>query len=251
MRQWNEEDGAAAAVPATATAPAHVDDDVAAAAASVARGSEADTATANSCDDPLGPIPCAPEQKKQTSNSRKSDRQKRKRKGGFVPMERSDFRKTFGSGSLIDGSARTCLPDAIKLMLFWVGVVVTWQSTRKAMPSGRSEDDDPDVDMANIFLKARGYKAELRPAMASNPLAVWRQKSGIFLLEMSLGDLKHFAVYSAAECTVHDNQEGSLPGRVGDSDCVDKTAAIGVFDRIWHRVSAKKVMVNAYELVRL
>ena len=169
----------------------------------MARGSEADTATANSCDDPLGPIPCAPEQKKQTSNSRKSDRQKRKRKGGFVPMERSDFRKTFGSGSLIDGSARTCLPDAIKLMLFWVGVVVTWQSTRKAMPSGRSEDDDPDVDMANIFLKARGYKAELRPAMASNPLAVWHQKSGIFLLEMSLGDLKHFAVYSAAECTVH------------------------------------------------
>ena len=166
-------------------------------------------------------------------------------------MERSDFRKTFGSGSLIDGSARTCLPDAIKLMLFWVGVVVTWQSTRKAMPSGRSEDDDPDVDMANIFLKARGYKAELRPAMASNPLAVWRQKSGIFLLEMSLGDLKHFAVYSAAECTVHDNQEGSLPGRVDDSDCVDKTAAIGVFDRIWHRVSAKKVMVNAYELVRV
>ena len=213
--------------------------------------SEADTATANSCDDPLGPIPCAPEQKKQTSNSRKSDRQKRKRKGGFVPIERSDFRKTFGSGSLIDGSARTCLPDAIKLMLFWVGVVVTWQSTRKAIPSGRSEDDDPDMDMANIFLKARGYKAELRPAMASNPLAVWRQKSGIFLLEMSLGDLKHFAVYSAAECTVHDNQEGSLPGRVDDSDCVDKTAAIGVFDRIWHRVSAKKAMVNAYELVRL
>ena len=250
MGQWNEEDGAAAAVPATATAPAH-DDDVAAAAASVARGSEADTATANSCDDPLGEVPCAPEQEKQTSRDRKNSRRKRKRKGGFVPMERSDFRKTFGPGSLIDGLARTCLPGAIKLMLFWVGVIVTWQSTRKAMPSGRSEDDDPDVDMANIFLKARGYKAELRPAMASNPLAVWRQKSGIFLLEMSLGDLKHFAVYSAAECTVHDNQEGSLPGRVDDSDCVDKTAAIGVFDRIWHRVSAKKVMVNAYELVRL
>ena len=68
---------------------------------------------------------------------------------------------------------------------------------------------------------------------------------------MSLGDIKHFAVYNAAECTVHDNQEGSLPGRVEDSDYIDKPAAIGVFDRIWHRVPAKKVMVNAYELVRL
>ena len=29
--------------------------------------SEADTATANSCDDPLGEVPCAPEQKKQTN----------------------------------------------------------------------------------------------------------------------------------------------------------------------------------------
>ena len=74
-------------------------------------------------------------------------------------MGRSDFRHTFGSGALIDGAARTCLPDAIKLMLLWVGVVGTWQSTRKAMPSGRSKDDDPDVDMANTFLKAHGYKA--------------------------------------------------------------------------------------------
>ena len=71
------------------------------------------------------------------------------------------------------------------------------------------------------------------------------------MLEMSLGDIKHFALYNSAECTVHDNQEGSLPGRVEDSDCVSKLAAIAVFDRIWHRLPAKKALVNAYELVRL
>ena len=82
----------------------------------------------------------------------KKKKRRKKRRGGFVPLSDAEICEDYGKGAVINGSMRTCLPDAVKMALYlYGGYEITWQTARAAMPCSVS---DPDIEMANAFLKS-------------------------------------------------------------------------------------------------
>ena len=124
-----------------------------------------------------------PERKRRDDTQQHQKRKRRKkRKTGFVPLSDADIRENYGKGAVINGSMRTCLPDAVKIALFLYNESeITWQMARTAMPCSVS---DPDVEMANAFLKS--YELAFVPCAeySSNPAKLFQQTDGIFLMEL-------------------------------------------------------------------
>ena len=78
---------------------------------------------------------------------------------------------TSGLGVIINEQSK-CPRSSISRRLKAPRTPLPPQILRRGRQYGVSRDDDPDVDMANTFIEAHGYKAELCPGMTPNPLAV-------------------------------------------------------------------------------
>ena len=179
----------------------------------------------------------------------KKKKRRKKRRGGFVPLSDAEICEDYGKGAVINGSMRTCLPDAVKMALYlYGGYEITWQTARAAMPCSVS---DPSVKMANAFLKS--YKLAFVPCMeyCSNPAKLFQRTDGVFLMELDVhsdaDQSMHFAIYEAATSLISDNSKTTVKGNVEEHEKDGKNQTAGELLRRTFKMT-KVMMINAYQL---
>ena len=133
--------------------------------------------------------------KKNANKQRKrTEENKGKRKGGYVPIARANSQ--FNSMSAVVGVKRSCLPDAVVMAMTEEGIEVSIAEAYAAMPFAH---EDPTILQAEAFLQTFDMELQPQPDLNSNALQLFMRKDGNYLLETELeidGEKEaHFAVY--------------------------------------------------------
>lgn len=166
--------------------------------------------------------------------------------GGAVPVRRDVVKLNLGARALVTGCKRTCLPDAVRMLLYDVQQTVERSDACRAMPSWYS---DPTVAMAMMFVEKFDFKLVAQSDLCMNALELFMRKHGVYLLETELivedTKDKHFAVYNAVQGLLRDNQEKVKPQLIEDKDKESKELALKVLQEMW---DAKVRLINVYEL---
>ena len=89
--------------------------------------------------------------------------------GGAVPVRRDVVKLNLGARALVTGCKRTCLPDAVRMLLYDVQQTVERSDACKAMPW--SQGFDPTVAMAMMYVAQ--FNFTLVPACILRPTPVY------------------------------------------------------------------------------
>ena len=187
--------------------------------------------------------------KKKRDNSNKK---REKHDNGGLPINRTSWRRVEGAASLVSGSRNTCQPDTVFMVLNDMGISgETRDSVRnKLMPDWRkSGAAAPTIGAVSDFYASKVLSMSPRRDLNSNPLALLRQKDGVFHLSTSITMIvddvsettKHACLYNASQCfpnktgrgVLRDNQADAKALLIEDSDRIDKKTALNAFHQLW------------------
>ena len=151
--------------------------------------------------------------------------------GGFALKAKGTVRSEGGVLAVAKAGeeARTCLPDAMFVLLSTLLVCLKLEAVRAAFET----DGDPNHALATAFARAHGVAMVHQPQMTNSPKTLLRARSGIFLvrLRISVGedDDYHYVVYDADRALVIDNAPHVPVAEIDDGDRQDNKSAIGAF----------------------
>ena len=168
-------------------------------------------------------------------------------------MDRCAFRS--GGGVLVSGSGRTCVPDALSMLLPSFGILITVEEVRSIMPADANEDTL--FASANDFVKK--YSLTLLPVTAQfmnlkggPALGLLQVTECLFLVQLCITEGNHdknpdFHCVAYDGNTLRDNYRYSKVKIVNEEDRKDKDKARKVFDSLFNKLL--QVRINSvYEL---
>ena len=168
-----------------------------------------------------------------------------------IPIPRSEYRK---KGNLVGGSSMTCMPDATAMVVSDLGIPCSYFEARNFCMPGWRNPNTPTPSMLRVteFYQSKKLCVFSRSELICNPLALFRQTTGVFHLVFRLkiksGETrKHAAVYNATESVLKDNQPDADPVLIEAADRVSKLSARLVFKLIWPSVTSFE-MTHVYHV---
>jgi hypothetical protein len=152
-------------------------------------------------------------------------------------------------GVVAIGDDRTCLPDALWVMLHLLGVRVSQQMLRAALHATLMSD--PNIAQARDFCITKGVSFEYKPALCLSPAGLFRQREGAFLVVLELVTPGHTVdyhaiAYDAGAGRVLDNEPGGRVPVVDDDDRISNQKALLVFKQLFPR-ALKIMMTRVYK----
>jgi hypothetical protein len=166
---------------------------------------------------------------------------------GYTLLTRGSVRAAGGVVAI--GDDRTCLPDALWVMMHLLGVKVSQQMLRKMLHA--TELSDPNIAQAREVCNYHDVSFEYKPALCLSPAGLFRQREGAFLVVLELvtpsGDTDFHAIaYDAGAGRVLDNEPGGRVPVVDDDDRVSNQQALLVFKQLFPR-ALKIMMTRVYK----
>ena len=176
--------------------------------------------------------------------------------GGYSMLPRGELRAQ--GGVIATGDARTCLPDAMSVILCMLGGValtpalakktIAWFA--KHVQSSRERGADPHVGDAEAFADERGFTLTHMPNVS--PRILLNQRGGLFLARLAIhysdeGVDKmdtHFVVYDATRGHIIDNLRGLGAIVIDDADRRDNRTAIAPFKEQLFPKASKVVLTS-------
>jgi hypothetical protein len=152
-------------------------------------------------------------------------------------------------GVVAIGDDRTCLPDALWVMMHLLGVRVSQQMLRAALHATLMSD--PNIAQARDFCITKGVSFEYKPALCLSPAGLFRQREGAFLVVLELVTPGHTVdyhaiAYDAGAGRVLDNEPGGRVPVVDDDDRISNQKALLVFKQLFPR-ALKIMMTRVYK----
>jgi hypothetical protein len=166
---------------------------------------------------------------------------------GYTLTTRGSVRAAGGVVAIGDG--RTCLPDALWVMLHMLGVRVSQPMLRAALHA--TELSDPNIAQARDFCITKGVSFEYKSSLCLSPAGLFRQEEGVYLVVLELLTPSHTTdyhaiAYDAVTGRVLDNEPGGRVPVVDDVDRVSNQKALLVFKQLFPR-ALKIMMTRVYK----
>ena len=127
---------------------------------------------------------------------------------------------------------RTCMADAVYVLLCTLAVVATKEAVRAALPA--TEQKDPDQKMAKQFAIDHGVDLVHQPRLTGSPMSLLRETTGTFLVRLKLtvadgsADF-HYVAFDAARALIIDNAPRVKFPEINEEDLRDNRSAIRPF----------------------
>ena len=175
--------------------------------------------------------------------------------GGFTDKGRVAFKAE--GGVLVTGGKRTCLPDALYMLLLSLSIPVDVEEVRTIMPADPSENTlfmAADNFVSQFGLTLQRVTSRFMSAKGGVALALL-QASGYFVVQLRITAGKddkdpdlHCVAYDGA--TVRDNYQWSKVKDLDEGDRASPASARKVFNSLFHRDLEVRIK-NVYELMPL
>ena len=175
-------------------------------------------------------------------------------------MGRCAFRS--GGGVLvtsITGGGRTCLPDALCVLIPSFGILIPVEELQSIVPADAKED--MLFSTANDFVKNFGLTLSHVTAQFTNlkggpALGLLQVTEGFFVVQLRITKGNHdkkpdFHCVAYDGCTLRDNYRYSKVKIINEEDRNDKDKAHKVFDSFFDKLKVQVRIMNVYELKRL
>ena len=175
--------------------------------------------------------------------------------GGFTDKGRVAFKAE--GGVLVTGGKRTCLPDALHMLLLSLSIPVDVEEVRTIMPADPNENTRfmaADNFVSQFGLTLQRVTSRFMSAKGGVALALL-QASGYFVVQLRITAGKndkdpdlHCVAYDGA--TVRDNYQWSKVKDLDEGDRASPASARKVFNSLFHRDLEVRIK-NVYELMPL
>ena len=171
--------------------------------------------------------------------------------GGFTLEARGRVR---ASGELVPvGTTRTCLPDALWVVLWLTSPDLKLELEQVRMALDCGPDTDPTAAMALEYASRFGLTLEYERALKGSPAGLFRRTQGAYLVRLEIvcdgGTDWHYVAYNAVTGRLIDNEPGAKVPLVNNDDRVSTKRAIKVFRQYFP--NAKKIYVDAVHVAKV